>query len=437
MEENIKKEDKKSQYIQESVAPQKVFKNRAGVYGIFESGLIYFCSHGRVKTKGYLEKCGFSSEGKDFKTLPYSPYGDKIMDHKPSQMVLKYFLILFVISILLMGRLLWPFLSILVLSFLLAGIFQPAYNLLRRKFSPGFSSLATCVLIVIVVFVPLMIFVGALSKEALNLYQVGRTANLGAGLKTMLHENPYLIRIQELLNGLGVSLDPVAVSKILSGFASRIGLFLFNQASSWAANVMVFLFDFFLMILTIYFLLIDQDKLIRFFLRLSPLPDNQEKQLIDKFKEITGAVLIGNGVCGLIQGIIGGAAMVLVGFDKPILWGGVMTILAFLPVFGIGLVLIPAVLVLFIQGHPGSALGILIFYGFLSFSVEYLLKPKLVSRKVKMHTLLVFLAIMGGLSLFGFLGIIYGPLIVSAFLTMTEIYLLNYDRYVTNEDDRY
>jgi len=359
-----------------------------------------------------------------------------MLEHKPSRMVLKYFLFLFILSILLMGRLLWPFFSILVLSFLLAGIFQPVYGFLNRRFSPGFSSFATCLLIIVLVFVPLMIFVGALSKEAYNLYQMGKTANLGVGasLKTMLHENPYLVRFQELLEGLGISLDPVEASKMLSNFASRAGLFLFNQASSWAANLMVFLFDFFIMILTIYFLLIDQDRLINFFLRLSPLPDDQEKQLIDKFKEITGAVLIGNGICGLIQGILGGTAMVMLGFGKPILWGGVMTILAFLPVFGIGLVLIPAALILLLQGKAGMALATLIFYAVLSFSVEYLVKPKLVSRQVQMHTMLVFLSIMGGLSLFGFLGIIYGPLIVSAFLTMTEIYLLNYDRYVTSED---
>ncbi len=356
-------------------------------------------------------------------------------EHKPSRMVLKYFLFLFILSILLMGRLLWPFFSILVLSFLLAGIFQPVYGFLNRRFSPGFSSFVTCVLIVLLVFVPLVVFVGALSKEAYNLYQAGRTADIGASLKTMLHQNPYLVRLQELLKGLGVSLDPAEASRMVSNLASNAGLFLFNQAKSWAANLMVFLFDFFIMILTIYFLLIDQDRLINFFLRLSPLPDNQERQLIDKFKEITGAVLIGNGICGLIQGVLGGAAMVVLGFGKPILWGGVMTILAFLPVFGIGLVLIPAALILLLQGKAAMAAATLIFYAVLSFSVEYLLKPKLVSRQVQMHTLLVFLSIMGGLSLFGFLGIIYGPLIVSAFLTMTEIYLLNYDRYVTDEED--
>ena len=67
---------------------------------------------------------------------------------------------------------------------------------------------------------------------------------------------------------------------------------------------------------------------------------------------------------------------------------------------------------------------------FLSFSVEYILKPKMVGTQVKMHTLLVFLAILGGLNVFGFMGIIYGPLIVTAFLTLADIYLTNYDGYI-------
>jgi predicted PurR-regulated permease PerM len=76
----------------------------------------------------------------------------------------------------------------------------------------------------------------------------------------------------------------------------------------------------------------------------------------------------------------------------------------------------------------------LLFYGSLSFSVEYALKPKLVGKQVQMHTLLVFLAILGGLKLFGFPGIIYGPLIITMFLTMAEIYITNYNKYVTSDE---
>jgi len=354
------------------------------------------------------------------------------MDEQPAAtpMILKYFLLLFLISMLLLLRLLWPLLSIVLLSFLLASIFQPVYTFFNRKLSAPFSSLLTCVLIVLLVFLPLLFFVGALSKEAFDLYQIGKGTNLTVILKDLLQKNPLMIKFQEVLEMLGLGIQPHEIGKIISGFIKSTGLFLFNRASAWATNIMLFIFNFFIMIITIYFLLIDHERLINFILRLSPLPDDQERQLIRKFKKIAGAVLVGNGICGLIQGVLGGLAFWIFDLGSPIIWGGVMLILAFLPIFGIGLVLIPAALIIILKGNIAGGLYMLIFYAFLSFSVEYFLKPKLVSQRIQMHTLLVFLAIIGGLSVFGFLGIIYGPLIITAFLTLSEIYLANYDKYI-------
>jgi len=100
--------------------------------------------------------------------------------------------------------------------------------------------------------------------------------------------------------------------------------------------------------------------------------------------------------------------------------------LAFLPILGVGLVFIPAAIFLFLKGSIGAGIFFVIFYLVLSTGVEYLLKPRLVGKRVQMHTLLVFLSIIGGLRLFGILGIIYGPLTVTAFLTLTEIYRASY-----------
>lgn len=354
---------------------------------------------------------------------------------KPTKMVLQYFLLLFLLSTLMVGQLLWPFLSILILSYLLAGLFQPVYNYLNRRFSENFASLITCFAIILIVFIPLMFFIAALSSEALELYHLSKGTNISLKLRELLLESNFIQRGQGVLAGYGIILEPEKLAAALTDFSGKTGLFLFNQAKAWAANVMLIIFNFSLMIIAIFFLLIDNEKLVNFLVQLSPLPDEQERQLIRKFKEIAGAVFIGNGICGLIQGILGGLVFVFFGLNSPILWGGVMLILAFLPIFGIGLVLIPAGIILLLQGHIGQGIFMLIFYASLSFSVEYALKPKLVGRQVKMHTLLVFLAILGGLKLFGFLGIIYGPLIITAFLTMSEIYLTNYNWYITHEEE--
>jgi len=351
---------------------------------------------------------------------------------KFSPLVFRYFLLLFLISFLLLGRLLWPFFSILILSFLLSGLFQPIFKFFhsRFKFSEQFSSLVTCFLIVILVFVPLMIFVAALSKEVLGLYPLIKGKNLALLLQQLLEENHTVMWLKEMFAGFGIELHPERVTSTLSEFGKVAGLFLYNQASFWAANIMNFVFSFFMMVIVIFFFLIDQERFISYILDLSPLPDQQERQLFKKFEEIAKAVLVGNGLCGLLQGFLGGAVFMILGISSPILWGGVMAILAFLPIFGIGLVLVPTSIIFFLKGQVGIAIFMLIFYVSLSFSIEYILKPWMVGERVKMHTLLVFLSILGGLSVYGVLGIIYGPLIVTAFLSFADIYRENYNEHV-------
>ncbi len=350
-------------------------------------------------------------------------------DRYPGSMVIAYFIFLFLLATLLLGRLLWPFLSILVLSYLLTTIFEPIYRYFSRKLSPGLSSLLTCLLIAVIIFIPLTFFVAALSSEAFALFQFTRETNLALKVREFIEGSTILARIETFLAGFGIQFqfEFDQFSRLLSDFVTFSGRFIYNQASSWAANILNSVFNFLMMILIIFFLLIDRKKMLDYFVRISPLPDEQDLQLIDKFEKISKAILVGNGVCGLIQGVLGSLAFIFFNLGSPILWGGVMGILAFLPIFGIGLVLLPAALILFIQGNVVGGVIMVIFYILLSFSIEYLLKPKMVGEQVKMPTLLVFLSILGGLSVFGFLGIIYGPLIAVGFLTLAEIYVENYE----------
>lgn len=350
----------------------------------------------------------------------------------PSPMVLVYFLALLLLATLLMGWLLWPFLSIIILSYLLASIFEPVYTFLHKRLSANFSSLITCTLIVLLIFVPLFFFVGALSAEAYDLFQMTKGANLAEKFRTFVEDSALLARLKTALEGYGIHVKFAELGAELSRFGTTIALFVYNQASAWAANILHFVFQFFMMLLIIFFLLIDRNRLLAYLTNLSPLPEDHERRLIGKFEQISRAILIGNGICGVIQGAIGGIVFAFWGFSSPVLWGVLMGVLAFLPIVGIGLVLGPAAIILLLQGKIAQGIAMGLFYMFLSFSVEYLLKPKLVGGQVKMHTLLVFLAIIGGLQLLGIMGIIYGPLIATGFLTLAEIYMANYDSCVKN-----
>ncbi len=348
----------------------------------------------------------------------------------PTPTSTKYFLLVFIISIFFFGRILWPFWSILVLSFLLTNLFRPLYIFFSRWMPDSLASSLTCLLIIAIVFIPLIFFVFSLADEALNLYSWGRDSRVGLKLQTFLQESPLILQLQDQLHEVGFNFNPSQVTDTFSYLVKHGGLLLYNQASGWAANVLQFLFMFFFMILVIFFLLIDQPKLIAYMIRLSPLPEDENHLLIEKFQEIANAILKGNGICGLLQGILGGVVFSILELNSPLLWGCIMAILAFLPIFGIGLVMIPTALYLVISHRMNEGIFLFIFYIILSFSFEYIVKPKMVGTQVKMHTLMVFLAIIGGLSVYGILGIIYGPLIITAFLTLSDIYLKRYDQHL-------
>lgn len=349
----------------------------------------------------------------------------------PNSMILWFFLFLFFISIIMLGWLLWSFVSIIILGAVITGVFNPIYIFLnKRKISSNTASLITCVLIFFVLFVPIGFCISILSREAYDLYLMTKSAMLSNQIRDLLKESKILDKANIVAANFNMELTGSELNKSISEIGKVVGLFLYEQASAIASNVFNLVANFFFMLIVIYFLLIDGNKFVPFISGISPLPKEQDDKLIQKFKDISGAILIGNGLGGLIQGVLGGVVFMLFGIKSPFLWGVIMGLLAFLPIIGIGTVFIPTAIYFFLKGQVGAGIFFIVFYVMLSGGIEYIFKPKLVGQRVKMHTLLVFFSIIGGLKTFGILGIIYGPLIVTAFLTLTDIYHASYERLV-------
>ncbi|MDL1968231.1 MAG: AI-2E family transporter [Deltaproteobacteria bacterium] len=350
----------------------------------------------------------------------------------PRDIILWFFLAIFLVSTFMIGWLFWPFISIIVLASVVTGIFNPVYKFIqvKNKINSPFASFLTCIIIFIVLFVPIVFFVGILSNEAYELYLTAKSAVLGKQIKSILESSRVLESANNILSNFNIKLTGEEFNKAISELGKVVGLFLYEQASAIASNVFKLLINFFFMLLVIYFLFIDGNKIVSFIIGLSPLPKEQNEKLFQKFKDMAGAILIGNGLGGLIQGTLGGFVFMMFGLKSPFMWGVIMALLAFLPIIGIGVVFIPATVFLFLTGKVAAGIFFIIFYLILSGTIEYIFKPRLVGERVKMHTLLVFFSIIGGLKLFGILGIIYGPLVVTAFLTLTDIYHSSYQKMI-------
>ena len=342
--------------------------------------------------------------------------------------VFAFFLVLFCIAIWLAGSLIAPFFSIIILGIVSTGIFNPVFQFFQKKINPNFASALTCVLIFIVVFIPVVFFVTVLSKEALNLYVMAKDTVFSNQLKDMLENTRALERVNDILVRAGIE-KTITWDELVSPISELgkfIGFSLFEQAKFITSNVFNIVFYFCLMLIVVFYMLLDGDKLIKYLYDLSPLSDSHDAQLFQKFKDMAGAVLIGNGLGGLIQGISGGVVFMILGLNSPFLWGVIMGFLAFLPIVGIGVVLLPVSIILMLKARIAAGIFVLIFYAILSWGIEYMFKPKLVGERVSMHPLIVFFAIIGGLKAYGILGIIYGPLIATLFLTLADIYFSSF-----------
>jgi predicted PurR-regulated permease PerM len=352
----------------------------------------------------------------------------KNMEQRPYQNItLWVFMSYFLLSILLVGWLFWPFGSTIVMATVVTGIFYPLYQVLIRKLIPGAASLITCVLIFLLVFVPIVFFIGILTQEAYGLYQMGRSAEINAQVQKVLDSSHVIESINRFLAPFGIQFSGDEIKNAFSELGKTVGLFLYKQTQATAQNILSFFVNIFFMLLICFYLFVDGKRLLAFLIALSPLPQEEEEQLVRKFRDMAGAVLVGNGLGGIIQGTLGGIIFALFGLQSPILWGVIMGLLAFLPIVGIGIVFVPAAIILFINGRIGAGLFFIVFYAVVTVSVEYLFKPRIVGQRVQMHTLLVFLSIIGGLKLFGILGIVYGPLVMTAFLTLADIYHRSYE----------
>ena len=354
----------------------------------------------------------------------------------PRNLILLFFLACFLLSMFFLGWLFKPFFSILILGAVVSGICHPLYSFICRhpRIGPTMASLITCTLIFVVLFIPIFFFVSSLAQQAFGLYQMARDAVISDQINALLKDTRILDKANAYLSNFNFRLTGEELKSAATEVIRFVAFYLYDQSKAIATNTLALVVNFVLMLMVIFFLLIDGQRLVAYIIDLSPLPTQQEQTLIGKFRDMAGAVLLVNGLGGLIQGGLGGALFAMFGFPSAFLWGVIMGILAFLPIIGIGFVFVPTAIYLFLKGRIAASIIFIVFYLVVMSVTEYLFKPRLVGHRAKIHPLLVFFAIIGGLRVFGILGIIYGPLIVTSFLTLADIYRANYQRLVELKD---
>ncbi|MBI5389388.1 AI-2E family transporter [Candidatus Woesearchaeota archaeon] len=331
----------------------------------------------------------------------------------------KYFIVTsLLIMLYLFYRLLAPFVVALALAIFLFVLCNPFNIWIQKKLrSKGFGAFVSCVLVLMVIIVPLGFALFALANEAYLF-----AGSLKSYVPSLLSCKPS----EELCSTVQTWFADPQVSSTINDSSGKLIGFLFSRTSDILAGVSSVILAGFISFVALYYFFKDHETIRSGLGILIPLTKSQEENIFREFKETIHGVFYGTMLVGAIQGLLGGLALWVLGFHAPLLWGFIMAILSLLPVLGTAMVWVPISLLLVVQHQYGAGIGLFIYGVLIISSVDNLLRPKLIGSHSRVHPLLMFLSVFGGLNVFGFVGILIGPLIATLFLSMLAIYKREY-----------
>jgi predicted PurR-regulated permease PerM len=282
----------------------------------------------------------------------------------------------------------------------------------RRRLASGL----TIVGVVLLVLLPVIAIGGAVATQAAQLLQRIDTTQLRASHIDLAHV-PFLQRPLEWIDRTaGVSL-PQIEGWIVTG-AKRLLETLANSGGAVMLGALGTIVSFVLMLFVLFFVLRDGPLLAQRVVRMLPIEARLRGRLWQHLIDVTRAVFVGIGVTALVQGLLLGIGFAIAGLPSPLVFGVLGALFALVPVVGTALIWVPAALWLVAQGEPGHAL-FMAAWGVLAVgSVDNFLRPILISGRVEVPTLAVFIGVMGGLSAFGFVGLFLGPIVLGLLVAL-------------------
>ncbi len=324
-----------------------------------------------------------------------------------------------------------PFLLAIIWASILAIITTPMHKRLQaRVASPSLAALLACLVALFVVVIPIgvvLTIVGQTIVGLLNDSVLGDNADPEAISRWITNE------AQVITNWLdaNIGIHDVNVSMTdVKAVVSNVVAFLASQSKGFLGGVAGFVFNLILVLLTLFFFLRDRDAILGAIRAFLPLTEKNATTVFNKVEEVIRACVIGGGAVALAQGMLALIGFWILGVPSAILWGSVTAFASFIPFVGAAAVWVPAVIYLFIKGSTVKAIILLLYGMFVISMVDNIIRPILVGDRTSLPTVLLLFSILGGLNVFGFLGIIMGPVVLVVAMALIEVF-----RFEMSEND--
>ncbi len=338
------------------------------------------------------------------------------MKQQRIQLIFFYF---FILAVLVLNFFIFlPYISVLFLALVFAILFEPVHQKILVAFGnrQTVSALITVLLVFLIIVGPLSFLGTLLFQEASNLYTSVISSNGNEQFNNSI--SAFQSGVSQYFPTVNIAfLEGDTKSYIEAGLSWFLKHFsvVFSGAVSIA-------FGLFLMLLALFYFFKDGKTLVETLINLSPLEDENDRKIIDRISVAVNSVVRGNLVIGVIQGVLTGLGFFIFGVPSPVIWGTVAAIMSLIPTVGTSTVLIPGIIFVFFSSGPLYGLGLLIWGFFAVGLIDNFLGPTLIHRGIHIHPFLILLSVFGGLSLFGPIGFIAGPVILSILFSLFDLY---------------
>ncbi|HZH89769.1 MAG TPA: AI-2E family transporter [Pyrinomonadaceae bacterium] len=313
-----------------------------------------------------------------------------------------------------------PFINVLAWAAVLVVVFYPVHRrLVARTNRPATSAMISCLLVVFVILIPLSLITLALVREF-----SGAAQGIQHQFNAILDPNSAIGRIAARITGwLGNFVDveqlrdPQTIQERLQQVAGSVA----QRTLGLVGGVLGVVVQIFFIIFTMYYLFRDGAKIVNALPDVLPLERAQSEDILTRTRDVISASVNGVLVIAAIQGALGAIAFFALGVPSPLVWGVVMTFLSLIPMAGAFIVWVPAAIFLAVTGHWVKAVLLVAWGALVIGTADNFLRPKLVGEKTKLHELFIFFSVLGGLQVFGVLGLVLGPVVLAITLALLEV----------------
>jgi predicted PurR-regulated permease PerM len=334
-------------------------------------------------------------------------------------------------------RLIEPFLLSIFLAVVLANIFRGTYRRIRdRTDRPRLAAALTTTVIILVVMIPVAVVTGLVTAEVIGVAEMIRGNWDSAGVAELLQdisgrlENVPVVGafIQHTPN---LELDLEATVREILKTSSDYILRLTQRS---LGNITSAVFSFLVMLLLVFFLFLDGERIVKHLKRLAPMSNRDLDQISAELFNTTSATLISTIVIGLMEGALATLLFLVFGLPSPFLWGVITLVLSMIPLVGTNIVLIPAGLLTMLTGRPLAGATIII-VGVAGVTItQNVVRPKLVGDRTGLHPALALLATIGGIAWLGLIGFLVGPVVASLFIVTWRLFGRRYEGLLADKD---